>query len=154
SPAVHALAHAMNGALGNVGKSVIYTGPLEVRPVDQIASLRELSEDLYNGSVELLLILGGNPVYNAPADFDFASKLKNAKTSIRVGLHVDETSFYCTWHIPESHALEDWGDARAYDGTASIMQPMINRLYDSHSYISVLDSILQFPGRTSYEIVR
>ncbi len=154
TPLVHALAHAMNAKLGNVGRTVAYTEPIEFQPVDQVASLRELCNDLYNGSVELLLMLGGNPVYNAPSDFDFRSRLAKAKTSIHVSSHPDETSMHCQWQVPESHPLEDWGDIRGYDGTVSIIQPTINPLYDSHSYIQLLDSILQFPGRTSYEIVR
>ncbi len=155
SPAVHSLAHAMNAALGNTGKTVIYTEPLEVQPVDQIASLRQLARDMNAGQVEVLLILGGNPVYNAPADFDFAQGLERVKMSIHAGLHFDETSLKTTWHIPETHFLEDWGDARAFDGTISIIQPLIQPLYDgAHSQLQILDAILQFPGRTSYEIVR
>ncbi len=154
SPAVHALAQAMNVALGNAGKTVIYTQPLEVEPVDQIESLRELSSDMHDGKVDVLLILGGNPVYNAPTDFHFTDSLNNVKNSVHVGLHFNETSLKTHWHIPEPHFLEDWGDARAIDGTTSIIQPLIAPLYNSHSQIQVLDSILQFPGRSSYEIVR
>lgn len=152
---VHALAHAMNAALGNVGKTVIYTDPLDVQPVDQINSLRQLASDMNAGQVELLLILGGNPVYNAPLDFEFTQGLSRVKTSIHTGLHFDETSLKTSWHIPETHFLEDWGDTRAFDGTVSIIQPLIAALYDgSHSQLQILDAILQFPGRTCYEIVR
>ncbi len=155
SAAVHALAHAMNAALGNVGKTVIYTDALEVQPVDQVVSLRRLAADMHAGQVELLLILGGNPVYNAPVDFDFANGLSRVKTSIHTGLHFDETALKTTWHLPETHFLEDWGDARAYDGTVSIIQPLIAPLYDgTHSQLQILDAILKMPGRTSYEIVR
>jgi molybdopterin-containing oxidoreductase family iron-sulfur binding subunit len=154
TPEVHALAHAMNAVLGNIGKTVIYTDPLEVQPVDQIADLRELCADMKAGKVDVLLILGGNPVYNAPADFTFADALGKVKTSIRVGLHLDETSLKTTWHVPESHFLEEWGDTRAFDGTISIMQPLIQPLYSSFSYLRMLDALLQFPGRSSYEIVR
>ncbi len=155
SPAVHAYAHAMNAALGNVGKTVIYTDPLEVQPVDQIASLRQLSQDMRSGQVEVLLILGGNPVYNAPLDFDFTKALSRVKTSIHTGLHFDETSMKTTWHIPETHFLEDWGDARAFDGTVSIIQPLIAPLYEgTHSQLQIVDALIQFPGRTPYDIVR
>ncbi len=149
SPAVHALAHAMNAALGNVGKSVIYTQPLEVQPLDQVESLRGLTREMNAGAVELLLILGGNPVYNAPADFQFADALNKVKTSIHAALHFNETSLKTHWHIPEPHFLEDWGDARALDGTVTIMQPLIERLYASHSHLEILDAALQFPGRSS-----
>ncbi len=154
SPAVHALAHAINAALGNAGRTVIYTDPLEVRPEDQNASLRSLAEDLNSGKVEALLILGGNPVYNAPADLDFGAKLRKAKFSAHAGLHEDETSAACQWHVPESHFLEDWGDTRAFDGTVSIIQPLILPLYDSHSYLPLLEAIVSFPGRPPYDIVR
>jgi molybdopterin-containing oxidoreductase family iron-sulfur binding subunit len=154
SPTVHALAHAMNAALGNVGKSVIYTDPLEVQPVDQIASLRELVSDMDAGKVEFLFIFGGNPVYDAPADFNFSNCLKKVKTSVHVALHSNETSYECTWHMPQSHFLEDWSDTRAYDGTITIQQPLILPLYDSRTPEQILDAILKMPGRTQYEIVR
>lgn len=154
SPAVHAIAHTINAALGNIGSTVVYTESLEVQPVDQIASLRELVRDINDNQVELLLILGGNPLYNAPTDFSFTSALGKIKTSIHVSLHLNETSLKTTWHIPEAHFLEDWSDARALDGTISILQPLIGRLYASRSHIEVLDAVLQFPGRSSYEILR
>ena len=93
SPAVHALAHAMNAALGNVGKTVIYTDPLEVHPVDQVASLRQLAHDMNNGEVELLMIMGGNPAYNAPFDLEFSKGLERVKTSIHTGLHFDRQQY-------------------------------------------------------------
>jgi len=154
SAGVHALAYAMNVALGNGGKTVIYTEPLEVEPIDQIESLRQLSRDMNDGKVDALLILGGNPVYNAPADFQFAEGLDKVKHSVHVSLHLNETAVKTHWHIPEPHFLEDWGDARSVDGTISIIQPLIAPLYSSHSQIQVLDAVVQFPGRSSYEIVR
>lgn len=154
SPAVHALAHAMNTALGNIGATVIYTDPLEVQPEDQIASLHSLVDAMDAGTVDLLLILDGNPVFNAPADFDFGSRLAKAKTSIHVSLHSDETSAKCTWSIPSSHFLECWSDSRAFDGAITILQPLIEPLYDSRSHIELLDSVLHPPGRPSYDILR
>lgn len=154
TPAVHALAHAMNAALGNIGKTTFYTDPLEIQPVDQVASLKTLSTALNAGEVELLLIFGGNPVYNVPVDVNFAAALSKAKHSVRVSLHDDETSSLCHWNIPESHFLEDWGDARALDGTITIQQPLIAPLYDSRTPLHVLDVILQWPGRPAYDIIR
>ncbi|HLH06578.1 MAG TPA: TAT-variant-translocated molybdopterin oxidoreductase [Terriglobales bacterium] len=154
SPAVHALAHAMNTVLGNTGRTVMYTDALEVQPVDEIASLQELAHDMESGAVEFLLIFGGNPVYNAPADLGFAERLRKVKTAAHVGLHFNETSVLCHWHIPEPHFLEDWSDARAFDGTVTILQPLIEPLYDSYSFLRVLDAIVQFPGRQTYDIVR
>lgn len=151
---VHALCHEINAALGNIGKTVLYTDPIEVHTEDQIGSLRQLVGDMNSGSVELLLILGGNPVYNAPADLGFSAALRKVPNSIHVSLHSDETSAQTHWQIPESHFLEDWGDARAFDGTITILQPLIEPLYHSHSQIEVLDLLLRYPNRTSYEIVR
>jgi MoCo/4Fe-4S cofactor protein with predicted Tat translocation signal len=154
SPAVHALAHAMNAALGNVGATVVYTDALEVQSIDQIASIGDLARDMESGAVEVLLIFGGNPVYNAPADLAFGQRLKKVKTVAHVGLHFNETSMLSHWHVPESHFFEDWSDARALDGTVTILQPLIEPLYDSYSFLRVLDAIVQFPGRQSYDIIR
>jgi molybdopterin-containing oxidoreductase family iron-sulfur binding subunit len=154
SPAVHAIAHAINGALGNTGVTVIHTDPLEVRPEDQLGSLGQLIADMKSGAVEVLLILGGNPVYNAPSDWDFRDALQKVAHSIHVSSHLDETSAWCEWHIPENHFLEDWGDARGYDGTLTIQQPLLLPLYESRSQAAVLDAILQNPGRSTYQIVR
>jgi molybdopterin-containing oxidoreductase family iron-sulfur binding subunit len=125
-PLVHALAHAMNEALGNVAQTVVYTTPVAAEPLDQLASLRTLVEDMASGKVELLVILGGNPVYTAPADFAFAQHLARVPLCVHLGLYVNETSALCHWHIPETHYLEAWGEARAYDGTVSLMQPLID----------------------------
>ena len=130
SPVVHALAHAMNAALGNVGKTVYYTDPLEADPLNQIDSLRDLVSDMKAGKVEALIILGGNPAYDAPADFDFGPALLNVKLRVHSGLYYDETGELCHWHVPASHYLESWGDARSYDGTIGIIQPLIAPLYD------------------------
>ncbi len=128
---VHAAAHALNTALGNVGRTVLYTDPIAVQAVDPLASLRELVGDLNSGNVDVVLILGGNPVYNAPVDLDFVHALEKAKTSVHVAMHFNETSRHTTWHLPDSHSLEEWGDTRAFDGTVSIMQPLILPLYNS-----------------------
>jgi molybdopterin-containing oxidoreductase family iron-sulfur binding subunit len=154
SPAVHALAHAMNHALGNVGQTVVYTAPLDANPVDQVQSLRELVQDMDAGKVDMLAIIGGNPVYSAPADFDFAARLKKVKLRIHLGLYEDETSELCHWHVPEAHFLETWGDARAYDGTVTIQQPLIAPLYGGKSKHEFLAAFSEKPERTAYDIVR
>ena len=154
SPMVHALAHAMNHALGNVGSTVNYTASIEAEPIDQTGSLRELVRDMDAGQVDLLLIIGGNPVYNAPADLRFAERLMKVPLRVHLGLYEDETSAQCHWHIPEAHYLESWGDARAYDGTVSIVQPLIAPLYRGKSAHELLAALLNQPERTGYEIVR
>jgi len=154
SPMVHALAHSINHALGNVGNTVTYTDPVEAEPVDQTASLRELVRDMDAGQVDLLLIIGGNPVYNAPADLQFVERLSKVPLRVHLGLYDDETSAQCHWHIPETHYLETWSDARAYDGTVSIVQPLIAPLYRGKSAHELLAALLSQPERTGYEIVR
>ena len=153
-PGVHALAHAMNQALDNVGKTVVYTDPIEANPVDQMASLRELVKDMESGAVRILLMLGGNPVYTAPVDLGFAEQLAKVPLRVHSGLYEDETSAYCHWHIPETHYLESWSDIRAYDGTATILQPLIAPLYSGKSFHEILAALLGRPGETAYDIVR
>jgi len=153
-PLVHALAHAMNDALGNVGHTVVYTAPVAAQLTDQRASLRALVEDMAAGRVELLLILGGNPVYTAPVDIDFAAHLAKVPFSVHLGLYVDETSALCHWHIPEAHELESWGDARAYDGTVSLLQPLIAPLYDGKSSYELLAALLGQPEQSGRDIVQ
>ena len=128
-PTVHALAHAMNQALGNVGKTVSYTESIEGNPTDHPESLRQLTADMNAGKVDTLFILGGNPVYSAPADLDFAAALKKVAWKAYLGLFPDETARQCLWHVPEAHYLESWGDVRGFDGTVSFVQPLIAPLY-------------------------
>src|SRR5438034_11159610 len=132
---VHSLAHAMNAALGNIGKTVFYSDPVLANTANSNDSLKELVADMRAGKVDLFVILGGNPVYDAPADFGFADALKNSNIPLRVhlGLYDNETAELCHWHISETHYLEQWGDTRAYDGTVSIIQPLIAPLYNSKS---------------------
>ena len=152
--AVHLLAHAINDHLGNVGKTVFHTAPLAARPVDQAASLAELADDLDKGQVEVLVIMGGNPVYTAPADLRFAERMRKAPLHFHLGLFQDETSRLCEWHLPEAHYLESWGDTRAFDGTASVVQPLIEPLYQgrsAHELMTVLSGRQEAPPE---EIVR
>jgi MoCo/4Fe-4S cofactor protein with predicted Tat translocation signal len=141
-PVVHALAHAMNLALGNVGKTVILTEPIEVKPADEMQSLGELVADMEAGRVQTLLIFGGNPVYAAPADLEFAKHLLKVPLRVHLSLYDDETSELCHWHIPEAHFLESWSDARAFDGTITILQPLISPLYDGKSAHELLAAFL------------
>ena len=153
-PIVHALAHAMNHALGNVGTTVTFAETLEANPVDQMASLRELAQDLDSGQVEALMIIGGNPVFTAPADLKFSDLVQKAKFTAHLGLYNDETSAFCQWHVPEAHYLESWSDARAVDGTITIVQPLIAPLYNGKTAHEVLTAFTDQPERASYDIVR
>ena len=151
---VHALVHAINASLGNVGTTLYYTEPVEAEPTNNLDSLRDLCADMNAGKVDLLLILGGNPVYDAPHDFDFTSKLKRVHTSIHLSPYFDETSAYCQWHISESHYLESWSDARAHDGTISIVQPLISPLYYTKSSHDLVAAFSDKPGMPAFESVR
>ena len=151
---VHAAAHAMNEALGNVGKTVFRTDPVEARPVDQLASIRDLAEDAKRGDVQLLLILGGNPVYDAPADIGLGKALLNAGLRVHLTSHPDETSRYCQWAVPAAHYLEAWSDVRSLDGTATIVQPLIEPLYDGKSAHELLSAFLDETPRKGYDVVK
>ena len=130
-PFVHACVHAMNDALGNVGKTVFYTDPIEANSVDQTQSLRELVVDIDAGKVDTLIIIGGNPAYNTPVDLRLdLNRLNKVKLRAHLNLYNNETSEICHWHIPAAHYLESWGDARSYDGTVTIVQPLIAPLYE------------------------
>jgi MoCo/4Fe-4S cofactor protein with predicted Tat translocation signal len=151
---IHALAHAMNDALGNTGKTIIYTDPLEAFPEDQMQSLRTLVADMDNGQVETLIMLGGNPVYNAPVDLKFGESLGKVALRVHLSVHRDETSELCHWHIPEAHYLESWGDTRGYDGTATIIQPLIAPLYGGRTAHELLAVFSTETNRTGYDILR
>jgi MoCo/4Fe-4S cofactor protein with predicted Tat translocation signal len=155
-PSLHATAHGMNLAQGNVGKTVFYTDPVDANPVNQTESLKDLVGDIHAGKVDLLLILGGNPAYDAPADLDFANALKNGKVPMRVhlGLYQNETAELCQWHVNQAHELETWGDARAYDGTVSIIQPLIAPLYNGKSTLEFVALLAQQADVSGYDLTR
>ena len=154
SPDVHALAHAINQELGNVGSTVHYSAPLEIEPVDQVDSLTKLTASMQAGEVDALFIIGGNPVYDAPADINFAAALDKVAFRVHLGSYANETSKLCHWHIPESHYLEAWNDVRSADGTVSIVQPLIRPLYKSQSALELLSAINGQPGVPGLDIVK
>lgn len=154
SPATQALAHATNVALGNSETMLDYLDPIEMEPMNQGESLRELVSDMQAGDVKALVILGGNPAYTAPADLEFAEQLSRVPFRVHLSLHEDETSKLCDWHVPAAHFLESWSDTSTYDGTASIQQPLIAPLYEGRSSHEILAALAGFVGKSSYEIVR
>jgi MoCo/4Fe-4S cofactor protein with predicted Tat translocation signal len=155
-PAVHAFAHAINARLGNIGKTVFYSDPVDANPVNQTESLKDLVADMRGGKVDLLIILGGNPAYDAPVDLNFADALTNSKIPLRVhhGLYQNETAELCQWHVNQAHELEAWGDARAYDGTVSIIQPLIAPLYNGKSALEFVALLSGQADATGYDLVR
>ena len=154
SPDVHLAAIALNQALGNVGKTVVYTETVQPLPSIQGDDLKSLVADMNAGKVQWLLMLDTNPVYTAPVDFKFAEALGKVPKSAHLGSHVDETAQIAAWHINSTHYLESWSDARAYDGTLSIIQPMIDPLYGGKSAHDVMQTLLDDPPRSSYRVVQ
>ncbi len=151
-PAVHAIAHAINGALG---APVTYLPTPEIVPTEQHAALRELVAEINAGQVQMLLIIGeSNPVLSAPADLKFGEAIQSISLSIHSGLFFDETATQCRWHIPAAHFLEAWSDARTIDGTVSIVQPLIQPLYGGKSAHEVIATLSERPERNGYDIVR
>jgi MoCo/4Fe-4S cofactor protein with predicted Tat translocation signal len=148
---VHLAAYAMNAALGNVGQTVRV---LEGVEPDNTHSLEELTADLNNGHVETLVILSQNPVYNAPASLNFEAALRKARLVVRLGQFFDETSRWSHWHVPEAHYLETWSDCRAFNGTITIQQPLVEPLYQGKSAHEILTILLAKPDQNSHEVVK
>ena len=154
-PSVAALALAINSALGNVGKTVsVSAEPLNPLPSDQMADMKALVADMNAGTVDWLIILNANPMYTAPADLGFAEAFNKVETVAHLGLHLDETGRISHWHIPAAHYMESWSDARSYDGTVSVVQPLIDPLYGGRTAHDVFQSLLNDPMLSAYEAVR
>jgi molybdopterin-containing oxidoreductase family iron-sulfur binding subunit len=148
------LALAINNTLGNAGKTVIHGQEVVDSLLRQWGSIEALVADLNAGKVDWLVILNANPIYAAPADLEFAAAFEKAKTTAHLGSHLDETGQNAQWHIPAAHFLESWSDARAYDGTVSIVQPLIDPLYGGKTAHDVFQVLLNEPGLSTYEAVR
>lgn len=152
-PWMHALGHALNAALGNVGHSVLYTEPVDKRPGPR-GTLKDLADAMQRGVVDTLLVIDTNPVYTAPDDLDFVDRLGRVAHVLHLGLYRDETAHLAEWHLPMAHPLESWGDLRAYDGTASLMQPLIAPLYDGRTASEVLAQVVDGNGHHAHDLVR
>lgn len=149
---VHALTQLVNEALGNIGSTVTLL-PAPEAP-SEIEAIKQLAADLNSGAVETLVILGGNPAYDAPADTKFAETMAKAKTRIYLGEDKNETAHASNWVLQGANYLESWGDGRSFDGTASIQQPMIQPLFDGKSQIEFLATILDAPVKRGYALIR
>jgi molybdopterin-containing oxidoreductase family iron-sulfur binding subunit len=152
SVACHAAAIAVNAGMGAVGKTVEYTETVAAIPSEQTADLKALVAAMNAGKVQWLVMLGVNPLYNAPVDLDFESAFNKVPNTVHLGSHLDETGFYSTWHLPKAHYLESWTDTRASDGTISIVQPMIDPLYGGKSAHDVFQALLD-PSMGGYDVV-
>lgn len=155
-PIVHAIAYAINSSLGNDGKTVTYTDPLSPGDKLQIEQLRELVTDIDAGKVKMLIILGGNPAYNTPVDLKLSfERLQKVPLRVHLGMHFDETAELCHWHVADKHFLESWSDARGYDGTVSIIQPLIKPLYDGRGVHEIVQLFFRENfEKTDYDIVK
>ena len=142
TPAVHAAAYALNQTFGAVGQTVVYAQTVNPMPSEQVADFRALVADLHAGKVDWLVMLGLNPMYSAPADLNFAEAFNRANHTVHLGSHVDETGMLSNWHINKAHYLESWSDARAYDGTITIIQPMIDPMYGGRTAHDILQTLL------------
>ena len=152
-PQVHALVAALNGRFGGGAVSYLDTAAAPAEPVGP--QLQALVRDMAAGRVDAVLCLGTNPVYALPADLGFAEALARVPVSIHTGLYRDETGQRATWHLPATHYLEAWGDVRAYDGTRSVVQPLISPLYDAaHSDVEVLNALATGRNNAGYDLVR
>ncbi len=151
--AVHAAVCALNTYLGNTGKTVSYYETKDAA-LPSVSSLASLVSAMKAGAIQTLVILGGNPVFDAPADLDFASAMAKVPHSIALGHTVDETSSKAEWHIPHAHYLESWGDARAVGGTLSVVQPLILPLFGGRTPVEVLGLMVGGKDRPGYDIVR
>jgi MoCo/4Fe-4S cofactor protein with predicted Tat translocation signal len=152
-PAVHAAVCALNMSLGNTGATVSYYDTKDVA-LPSVSSLASLVSAMKGGAVQTLVILGGNPVFDAPADLDFAAAMAKVPHTIALGHTVDETSSKAEWHIPRAHYLESWGDARAVGGTLSVVQPLILPLFGGHTPVEVLGLMVGGQDRPGYDVVR
>ncbi|NDJ54739.1 MAG: 4Fe-4S dicluster domain-containing protein [Chloroflexi bacterium] len=153
-PQVHALAAALNDALGNVGSTLTYIESPIVNPLVQAEDFASLVSDMQAGSVQVLLIIGGNPAFSAPADVAFVEALGSVPFSAHLSLYFDETSELCSWHIPQSHYIETWSDARAFNGAYSVVQPPIGPLYDRTRSPIQMFALLLDDFRSPHDIVR
>jgi molybdopterin-containing oxidoreductase family iron-sulfur binding subunit len=151
--AVHKLVQEINDTLGNLGTTISPRPAITVRSADPAASLRALVAEMNSGAVKLLLILDGDPVYDAPVDLEFEKALAGVETTVHHSLFVNQTSKRSHWHLPAAHFLESWSDALAFDGTATIIQPLIEPLYDGRTAHEVLEGFVQQPVRSAYEII-
>jgi molybdopterin-containing oxidoreductase family iron-sulfur binding subunit len=152
---VHAIAARINGSLGNAGSTVFYAPTTEAQDrTRHVDDAKALVADMKGGKVAGLLILGGNPAYNMPADLDFASALAKVKVSMHLSMYDNETSKLSNWHLNRTHYLESWGDSRSYDGTQTVMQPLLEPLYDGMSMTFVLKLLAGLEETNDETLVR
>ena len=150
---VHALCALINRALGNEGSTVTYAS-VDEAVLPSSGGLMQLAGQMQSGKVKALIMLGGNPVYDAPADADFSASMQKVETTVHLSSRVDETSAQVFWHIPAAHFLESWGDVRALDGTPSIVQPLIQPLFNGVEEVRMFHLLATNADKKPYDVVR
>ncbi len=151
-PRVHALAHAINDRLDNLGETLEVVESPEAGRTS--GGLSELVDEIERGGVETLVVAGANPVYAGPPDLAIGEKIEQVDLTFHLGLHHDETAERCRWHVPRSHPLEAWGDVRSVEGTVSILQPAIEPLYNTHTCLELFGQFLGEGQKSSRAFVR
>ena len=151
---VHALAFLINQSLGSLETTFTFTKPEAAKSDYGAAALKTLSGEMSAGQVSTLVILGGNPVYTAPADVAFATALAKVANSIHLGIDDDETAAAAAWHVPEAHDLETWGNVATPDGVVSIQQPMIEPLYNGKTPAEIVALLIGSKDQRAYDIVK
>jgi molybdopterin-containing oxidoreductase family iron-sulfur binding subunit len=155
SPATHALAHAINAALGAAGKTVRYTEPVDpYAATGKVEQLRQLTAEMAGGKVDVLVVMNTNPLYDAPVDLGFFDAFSKVPLRVHLGLYQDETAKYCHWHLSGTHYLEQWGDTRTFDGTVSFIQPLIAPLYGGHSESELIEFLINENEASSYALTQ
>ena len=158
-PQVHALCAAINGTLNSIGTTMllldISEGQEAIQEGSSMQQLADLTQQMQAGQVDALFMIGTDPVYNAPSELNFEAALKQVPQTIHLGTYLSETGQAARWHVPRAHYLEAWGDGRAYNGTLSVIQPLIAPLYEAaHSEVEVLNLLATGVDRAGYDIVR
>ncbi len=151
---VHALVAVLNHGLGADGATLAYTEAPDPERPSHLRAIADLVAGMRSGAVETLIVLGGNPVYDAPADLEFAGALAAVPHTAHLSMYDDETSRLCGWHLPEAHGLESWGAGRSFDGTVTLQQPLIEPLYGGRSVVETLAMLLGEAAPSGLELVR
>ena len=153
-PEAHAVAHVLNTWLNAINHTVTFTDDADAGRPSHIAAITSLAGQLQAGAVTTLVILGGNPAYTAPADLAFPAALAKVPVTIHLSLYDNETSDACSWHVPQAHYLEAWGDACAWDGAVSLVQPLIEPLYAGRTPLELLALLLDDIMSRGHDLVR
>ncbi len=151
---VHTIVFLLNHFLSNQNKTITYINSPDRNRPHHFDAIQTLANQIDQSEIDTLVILGGNPVYNAPADLDIENKIKDISTTIHLSLYNNETSNSCLWHLPQAHFLESWGDYYAYDGTLTSQQPLIRPLYEGKTFIELLAILNNDSSQEGHEIVQ